>query len=414
MAANDLSVFRTVGLPDPATSQDTSTIGEPAVATSGPQVFMSGNWYASRSVDSGAAWTHVDPFNSLPSAAGGFCCDQLVVHDRRRELWIWILQYIRSNGSNVFRIAATRNANFNAGTWYWWDIAPGTLNGQWRNLWFDYPDAALTNDNLWVTFNVFNASDQWQRAVVMKFPLATIANAGTLGFNWWSTTENGSIRLTQGAGQTMYFGSHISTNQLRVFSWPDAGNQISWWDVTVGQWTDGNFASIAPNGVNWLGRVDPRITGAWVAQSRIGFMWTAGRRNGRPHPYVRVVRINEITKQLVDEPDIWSNQNAWAYPAVSPNERGEIGCTAFYGGPGRHPSHVVGLRDDTAGPWKTVFSAVATHSPTTAAWGDYLTCRAHAPYGHTWVASGYTLQGGTDRRNVEPRYTHFGFEKDTP
>ena len=414
MAANDLRVFRTVGLPDAATSEDTSTIGEPAVAASGPQVYMTGNWYASRSTNSGATWTHVDPFNSLPSAAGGFCCDQLVVHDRRRELWIWILQYIRSNGTNVFRIAASRNQNFNAGAWYWWDIAPATLNGQWNNLWFDYPDAALTNDHLWLTFNVFNATDQWQRAAVMKFPLETIADAGTLGFSWWSTTNNGSIRLTQGAGQTMYFGSHNSTTQLRVFSWQDAGNQINSWDVNVGPWTAGNFASIAPNGVNWLGRVDPRITGAWVAQNRIGFMWTAGTRNGRPHSYARVVRIDETTKQVLDEPDIWSNQNAWAYPAASPNERGELGFTAFYGGPGRHPSHVVGLRDDAAGTWKTMFSAVASHSPTTAAWGDYLTCRAHAPYGHTWIASGYTLQGGTNRRNVEPRYTHFGFEKDTP
>lgn len=413
MAANDLRLFRNVGLPDSATSQDTSTVGEPSLAASGNQVFMSGNWYASRSVNAGAAWTHVDPFTTFPSAAGGFCCDQVVVHDTRRGVWIWILQYVRANNTNIFRLAATRDANFPGG-WYYWDISPATLNGQWSNLWFDYPDAALTNDNLWVTFNVFNSAGQWQRAVIMKFPLATIASAGSLGFSWWSTTNNGSLRLTQGAGQTMYFGSHISTNQLRLFKWDDGGNQITWWDVTVGQWTSGNLASIAPNGVNWLGRVDPRITGAWVGQGRIGFMWTAGTRNGRPHPYARVVRINESSKQVVDEPDIWSNQNAWAYPAASSNDRGEVGVTAFYGGPGRHPSHVVGLRDDGAGTWKTVFSVVASNSPTTAAWGDYLTCRVHAPFRHTWVAAGYTLQGGSDRRNIEPRYVHFGFEKDRP
>jgi hypothetical protein len=414
MAANDLRVFRNVGLPDASTSQATSTVGEPAVAVSGLQAYMTGNWYASRSVDGGVTWTHVDPFTSLPSAAGGFCCDQLTVHDRRRELWIWILQYIPTNNTNVFRLAATRNASFPTAGWYWWDIAPATLNGQWANLQFDYPDAALTNDHLWVTFNLFDANGQWQRAAVMKFPLATIASAGILGFSSWSTTQHGSLRLTQGAGQSMYIGSHTSTAQWRLFKWDDSSNTINWWDVTVGQWTAGNFASIAPNGVNWLGRVDPRITGAWVAQNRVGFMWTGGTQANRPNPYTRVVRINETTKQVADEPDIFSNLNAWAYPSASPNERGELGLSAFYGGPTRHPSPVVGVRDDPANAWKTQLTVGATHSPTTAAWGDYLRCHAHAPYGHTWIASGYSLQGGSDRRNVEPRYAHFGFEKDTP
>ncbi|MGZ5397003.1 MAG: hypothetical protein ACXWEI_16615 [Mycobacterium sp.] len=414
MAAQDLKLFRNAGLSDAATSQDTSHIGEPAVAVSGSQVFMTGNWFASRSVNAGATWTHVNPFTALPSAAGGFCCDQVVIHDRRRELWIWILQYVQSNGTNVFRIAASRDGTFPTGAWYWWDISPATLNGQWTNVWFDYPDAALTNDHLWLTFNVFNASDQWQRAAVMKFPLATIANAGTLVFNAWTTTQNGSIRLTQGAGQTMYFGSHINTSTLRVFRWEDAGNSINWWDVNVAAWTSGNFTSLAPNGVDWLGRVDARITGAWVAQNRIGFMWTGGAQTGRPHPYVRVVRIDETTKAVVDQPDIWSQQNAWAYPAACPNERGEVGFAAFYGGPTRHPSPVVGLRDDGTGAWKSVLTVASTHSPTGAAWGDYLVCRSHAPYGHTWVASGYALRGGSNRRDIEPRYAQFGFEKDTP
>jgi hypothetical protein len=414
MAANDLAIFRNIGLDDAATGTDTSTVGEPSVAVSGRQAFLTGNWYASRSVNQGQAWTHVDPFTSLPSAAGGFCCDQVVVHDRRRELWIWILQYIATNGTNVFRIAASRDNNFPNGSWYWWDIAPATLDGRWTNVWFDYPDAALTNDHLWVTFNQFDADDRWQRAAVMKFPLNTIASAGTLVFNWWATTEAGSLRLTQGAAQTMYWGSHLSDRRIRLYSWTDASTSLSWWDINVAQWTNDGHTSNAPNNVNWLGRIDGRITGAWVGAGRVGFMWTSAQRTNRPHPFVRVVRVDETTKQVVDEPDIWSAQNAWAYPAASSNERGELAFTAFYGGANVHPSHIVGVRDDSTGTWKTVYARAGGRSPASAAWGDYLTCRTHQPYGHTWIASGYTLQGGTDRRNIEPRYVHFGFEKDTP
>jgi hypothetical protein len=414
MAPNDLTIFRNVGLNDASTSTDTSTVGEPSVAVSGRQAFLTGNWYASRSTNEGQDWTHVNPFTSLPSAAGGFCCDQVVVHDRRRELWIWILQYITANGTNVFRLAASRNSGFPNASWYWWDISPATLDGRWTNVWFDYPDIALTNDHAWVTFNVFDGNDIWQRAVIMKFPLATIASAGILIFNWWSTTDVGSLRLTQGAGQTMYWGSHLTNQSLRLFSWADSSGSINWWDIGVAQWTNGNYTSMAPNGVDWLGRVDSRITGAWTGAGTIGFMWTSGARTNRPNPFVRVVRINEATKALVDQPDVWSATNAWAYPAAAANERGEMAFTAFYGGATAHPGHVVGLRDDAANAWRVLYARAGGSSPGTPAWGDYLTCRSHAPYGHTWVAAGYTLQGGSARSNIEPRFVHFGFEKDKP
>src|SRR6476620_9511901 len=106
-----------------------------------------------------------------------------------------------------------------------------------------------------------------QRASVMRFPLTTLANAGTLIFNHWSTTNNGSLRLTQGAGSTMYWGSHNSSNQLRLFSWVDGQNSVNFWNVGVGQWSAPS-GSTAPNGVNWLAR-DSRITGAAVGSGRI-------------------------------------------------------------------------------------------------------------------------------------------------
>ena len=65
MAANDLKVFSNTGLDDTATSVDTSTVGEPTTAVSGEQVFLTGNWFASRS--SSSAW---DRSSSLARFAG--------------------------------------------------------------------------------------------------------------------------------------------------------------------------------------------------------------------------------------------------------------------------------------------------------------------------------------------------------
>jgi DNA replication protein DnaC len=46
--------------------------------------------------------------------------------------------------------------------------------------------------------------------------------------------------------------------------------------------------------------------------------------------------------------------------------------------------------------------------PADGKWGDYLSCRRHSPQTNTWVAVEFTLQGGGERTNIEPRYVHFG------
>jgi hypothetical protein len=177
-----------VGLTDAATSQQTSNINEPTAATSGNNVFVTGNWFASRSTTGGANFTLVDPFTALPSAAGGFCCDQIVLYEPSRDIWIWILQYIQTGGSNVFRVAISRGSSF--GSWYWWDFSPRALNPTWTDMWFDYPDAGFSVNNLYITFNAFNTGGSWLRAFVFKLPLDPLKNRTSLSYQWWSTTTH--------------------------------------------------------------------------------------------------------------------------------------------------------------------------------------------------------------------------------
>jgi hypothetical protein len=400
-------LIRNIGLGDAATSTQTSTVDEPTAAASGNNVFVTGNWFASQSTDGTANWSLVDPFTKFPSAAGGFCCDQIVLYEPSRDIWIWILQYIRSGGTNIFRVAVCRGANF--GAWYWWDFSPTALNASWTDMWFDYPDAAVSSNHLYITFNAFDNTaprPRWLRALVFKLPLNTLRDATSLGYQWWSTTTHGSLRLTQGALGSMFFASHNGGRQLRVFGWPDASNSIGTIDVTVGDWSSGPYSAPGPGGVEWLGRIDSRITGAWVSGTRAGFLWTAAARGARPLPYVKGAVVDTVTRTLVEEPEIWNQSSAFAYPAACPNAAGVLGVSLFFGGGTRHPTHVVGFRDGNV--WRLVITRASTNGPTGGAWGDYLSCRRHAPESSEWVASGFTLQGGTDRRNVEPQYVHFG------
>ena len=249
--------------------------------------------------------------------------------------------------------------------------------------------------------------DTFARSVVYRLPLQTLGDRGSLSYQYFASTQNFSLRCVRGARDTMYFASHNSTSQVRLFSWPEAAPAPSVHDVDVSVWNAGRYSALGPDGSNWLTRCDPRITGAWIANGSIGLAWSANTRGPRPFPHVRVVEIDTAGMQAVADRDIWSQNYAYAYPNGAANDAGKIGITLFRGGNQINPGHVVGAFDDATGSWELVPTKDGTDGPADDKWGDYLTCRRHVPDGQTWLATGYTLQGGGAPTNVEARLVRF-------
>lgn len=400
-----LTLTTNLGLDDNSTGTQTGTVGEPCVAASSSTIVMTGNWYAARSGDRGATWSLLDPFTEFPADKGRFCCDQLVHYLPKQRLWVWLLQYERVGAGNIFRLAVSRTAGH--GTWHYWDVAPTDLNPVWNDVWFDYPDLAVSARHLWISFNQYDSGDRWKRAVVVRYPRAELSTASPISRRHWSTTAIGSLKLVNGAGTSMWFaGTEQARRSLRLFQWPDASETVTSWTIPVTPWDDRDYTSNGPGNAPWLARADDRITGGWRAGGRLGFLWSSGRFPGRPHPFARAVTIDEQSLAVVAEPDLWSPNGAWAYPAAAPNARGAVGLSAFFGGP-THPAHAVGVLNQTANTWTTKTTATSTDGPALGKWGDYVVCRPHPTRGTSWIASGFTLQGGQDRRNIEPRVVIF-------
>jgi hypothetical protein len=405
-----VAIIENTRLRDQATGTQTSTVGEPTVATSGQRVFVTGNWFASRSTDGGRSWRFLDPFTEFPSDSGEFCCDQIAYYSSRQRVWVWFLQYSQLDSSNLVRLAVSRTGA--PGTWTWRDLRPVDVDPGWTAVWFDYPDLAESDGHLFVSCNVYDASDAWVAAAVVRYPSEELASGGPVTRRTWTTTSFGSLRFVQGADDTMWFAAHTGdTEVVRLFSWPDSATRVAAFSVAVGPWSDAPYSSRGPGGAEWLTRMDSRITGGFRTVPAgggglLGFSWTAAPGDGRPHPYVRVVRIDESTLRVHDEPDLWSTNGAWAYPATAPNRRGRIGMSAFFGGPS-HPAHAVGWLDEDAGRWTMAMTAVSTHGPAEGKWGDYVVCRSHPRKATAWIATGFTLDGGADRRDVEPRVVVF-------
>jgi hypothetical protein len=412
--ARQVAIFKNMALTDVHTADRTSTVGEPSLANNGRHVLYTGNWYAARSADSGATWEAIDPFTFFPSADGGFCCDQTVHYDQGRDLTIWLLQYIELNGTNTLRIAVKEGHLDTAANWRFWDLKPAQIDSAWAGEWFDYNHAALSNNFLYVGTNVFRASnDQWTRSVIFRISLESLTGTGSLDLDRFVSTDNFSLRCAQGATDVMYFVSHNSTAQFRFFEWPENSANVTSTDINITAWDPGDMSAPGPGTTaNWLSRCDYRITGVWSANGIVGVMWTANRQAPqRPFPFIRVVRISAATKTVIDEPDIWSAETAYAYPEAAANIQGLAGVTLFMGGGNQHPTHAVGFRDDLDNSWKLQSAVASTHSPSDSKWGDYLGIRRHSPDGLGWIASGFALEGGGARTDIVPRYIHFGLEE---
>ena len=77
-------------------------------------------------------------------------------------------------------------------------------------------------------------------------------------FEYFESTTNFSLRCTQGATDVMYFASHNTNTQLRVFSWPETTNNVTETDVDVGfSQGGGTYSAPGPSGVIGLVVVTP-------------------------------------------------------------------------------------------------------------------------------------------------------------
>jgi hypothetical protein len=405
-------IVRNTGLPDAATGVQTSNDNEPTAASFLNQVFATGNFFASHSTDGGASWTFVDPFTAFPFAAGGFCCDQMTLHERSRNLWVWVLQYATDpNGRNVFRLAVSTNGT--PGSFVFWDFSPGTFSSAWAtNHMFDRPDIATANNNLYISYNVYQGGSVWQAALVFKISLDGLANH-VLNYVYYTITTHGALCLARGATTEMFWMGAVQRNPVRIFRWPDGpGAVMTSFEVsTPGTWigslVPGTYSSPGPGGAEWLRKLDSRPTAGWVTGNRVGFMWHALPNPARPQPWVKAIVVDANTRTVVAEPDLWNPGFAWAYPSTCPSVNGTVGLSVFMGGGGSlHPRHVVGFLSGSQ--WVLAATRDSTNGPFNGVWGDYVSCATHDPNATEWVATGFTLQGGTGLQAIEPQYVQFG------
>lgn len=407
-----------------------SVVNEPCVAQGGSNVFMTGNWYAASSSNSGRTFAALDPFTLFPSVDNGFCCDQSVVYDPVHDLFLWLLAYVPDAEGNTVRLAVAHGAQGidTADKWSFYDLTPQKTISEPSGRWFDFPQISLGGNSIYVTANVFRTSnDIWTKSVIMRLSAADVAaGSPSPAIDYFTSTDHFNFTTVAGAGSTMYWLSHDRKDfKTRVYRWAEGGGPgtVASDDVAVNPYGVQTASCPGPDGRDWCERSDDRVLGAWVSKGVIGFMWDSAKDATHPFPYVRVVRVTETSPPtVIDQPDLTSSTFAWAYPSVAVNARGDIAGTVFFGGGPKYPSVAAFVLDDLTSappPW-AVFtllpgqSGPALDSQGNYKWGDFLCARPASPQANTWVASGYRLLGGATGNDVHPEFLWLGRERDVP
>ena len=394
------------------------TYNEPSLAKKGNIIFYTGNQYAARSSDGGSSWTYVSLPNDMPNNA-----DQHVLYDFSHDIFIWYNQGDQdSNGENHIRISISKDA------FHWWsyDIKPTDLNNTWTRQWFDYPQLALSNNYLYFTSDLTrpgNNSDDIFRAVIVRIPIDVLINDKPLKYDYFDceySSCNGDFGPVQGATDTMYFAAKNSESQMILYEWPESSSTVK--NKFVRDIPNTNLANTGrifcagPDGNNWCGRSASAFTSGWKIGNTIGFFWTADKGNGFPQPFVDSATFRVSDMKYLSRPSLWSPDYAWQFASAFPNSKGDLGIIAFYGGGKLNPSVAIGIASDFNGTlqhWEMYPVVSGTNGPSDSQWGDYLTIRPYDKSRPLWVASAFTLQGGTTVYSIEPRYLVFGYENNS-
>jgi hypothetical protein len=378
-----------------------SGVAEPSGSTNaGGIIFTSANWLAAYSVNGGNAFTQLKPTTIFPNDAVGYCCDQIVQYAPSIDRFIWLLQ---GNGVRL-AVATPADVKNSGGTaWTYWDLTPDLFGATG----FDYPDLSIGDNYLYMSWNAYAAISGH---MVARTSLAGLQSGGTITIEFTNPADGPMAwfaHLVQNTGNEIFWAGHNNTSNMRVFSLAENSNTYFWRDIGIASWTNSGFVSNTPDNQNWLGEV--KAAGTWIAGgTRAGndvwFAWTAGQDNNFRQAHVNLVALNRSNNFNVDQQvQIWNNDYAFGYPALSTNAcTGEVGLSLEYGGNGHYEDHVVGF-------WGDFLVYITTASNTgSSRFGDYVTLRQAPPTnanpGNLFNAYGYGITGG----KTDIHYVLFG------
>ncbi len=211
--------------------------------------------------------------------------DPKIIYDSQADRFVLIVLHGSTPSTSQVIVSFSKSNNPNDG---WW-VYTLTGNPLSNNSWFDYPNLGVSNDELFVTGNLFSSSNTFNESVIYQIPKAA-GYAGT-NFSWsyWSDLDatNGTaftlVPATNGHqgnyGPGLYFMSSISGGASNTILWDLTDNlsgnpQLDSYSVNSGSYQPAANAN-QQGSSETLSNGDCRMQGAFYLNGLIHYVFHA-------------------------------------------------------------------------------------------------------------------------------------------
>lgn len=146
-------------------------------------------------------YNDISTFFNDPSISNA--CDPVVLYDVTADRFIFFFQECSGNSANSYLcICFSKTNNPATGGWWKYKVTGNPLND---NSWFDYPKMAISNNELYITGNLFNNSSNFNQAILYQIQKAAGYSGGNLSWQYWNNIAGSPFTLCPlSHGQTSY------------------------------------------------------------------------------------------------------------------------------------------------------------------------------------------------------------------
>lgn len=356
-------------------------------------------------------------------------CDPVVIYDAGADRFVFFAQECAGNSSNSYLLICFSKTNNPNDGWWKYKLTGNPLN---NNTWFDYPKLAVSNNELYITGNLFtnNPGGTFNQAILYQIQKSNGYVGGSISWQYWSNISGTPFTLlpvSYGQGGNYGPGCYLvatvagGSSSIKFYDLTDdmtaTNEQLNYYSVSTSAYSPaGDAVQLGTSCL--LDNGDCRTLSGFYLNGIVHFVFHSDIGSGWNGINYNRLNVSSKTNQSATFGSVGNFD--YSYPSVSSYANSPTDASVMIGF-GRSSANIYpevrvvncdnGLNWSNSTLVKASSSYVTYSSSTKERWGDYTgTCRKHnntnptiwmnGMYGtssnlwNTWVAEIYDNQVG--------------------